>query len=770
VNAGPYPVIRSLVAAGAPEGRGLPVGQPAVFLNSDGDIGPASETEKEPMSPKDPEYDPEYPDDVPTTEEEGPIEVHNPNQNPETPALSVCQDTETPTTVNICNEGPGGGQITFPGPNPNDRPAIQSTPGTAGGIAITTPIVGGAVPPIPVVAVPPIAAGAAGAFGAGAATIAAAGAAAAAGALAGAAAGAAGIVAMAGIVAAPIMAFTGIAGGLPGALPGGVISMDPLNPGTLLNGPNGIVTMAPGTPPGTTLKKIKDKKGRKMKTSEDETNPYQISPILPGEESTIPSETTTFGSTEAGPTTIVFAGPCEKDYTMTWECGTQTMTHKIVDNSVEPATETTVMTTTPTSTDIPLLVTDGTTLIQQSTNPDSSNTVWYSSADPVRPMFGPNKLALYADTDPGGGGITYDYITLGERSTNPGGTTTLWAQTDHSINYGSNKIVFDPAPVDNNIAVYSGTTGQTSVTYSNSMSYLARPLTISTPGAAGTQRILLVQSIVPSGAVGMSLFNMQSGESGTQIEMGQQTVPGSSRTWLLKTGQSTNDFMIEKNSGTYSGSVLIIDDTGMITAPVGYTSKRYDVATSSANPGSTRTIWADSTTSDSLRYGAGNVLVDPAPTVANAIPVYTGTGGQVDTAATTTPATLRRPLTISAGNVTYAATINTTGATDCSVQIAPTGTGNNRASLTLGRTAFSRWLFGTDSLQNNTDDFFVSKFGSGVYAIKTAASDHLVVLKTDSHRRDSISLQALQTLATPIQYGLIPQLSLARSLDQLNLH
>jgi hypothetical protein len=171
--------------------------------------------------------------------------------------------------------------------------------------------------------------------------------------------------------------------------------MDPNLPGVLLNGPNPIVTMDPEAPPSTMLK-VKNNEDEIMKTG-DITNPYHISPILPGDTTVIPSQQTTFGSTTIGPTTVAWTGPCEKDYTMTWDCTTETMTHKIVDNSVIPATETTVMTTTPTSTDIPLVVTDGTTLIPSASNPDSSNTIWLDSADTTHPKFGSEFLALASD-------------------------------------------------------------------------------------------------------------------------------------------------------------------------------------------------------------------------------------------------------------------------------------------------------------------------------------------------------------------------------------
>ena len=162
---------------------------------------------------------------------------------------------------------------------------------------------------------------------------------------------------------------------------------------------------------------------------------------------------------------------------------------------------------------------------------------------------------------------------------------------------------------------------------------------------------------------------------------------------------------------------------GLIASTNGYSAYRYDVTGVSANPGSTNSIWADSGNSNSLRYGSGNILVDPAPTIANAIPVYTGVAGQVDTLTTTTAATLSRPVTISAGATTIASTFNTTDA-NCFVNISTTGTTSNRGAVTFGRSAVGQWTIGSDKDNSNADNFFI--FRNGSQSLVIYASDQLL--------------------------------------------
>ena len=173
-------------------------------------------------------------------------------------------------------------------------------------------------------------------------------------------------------------------------------------------------------------------------------------------------------------------------------------------------------------------------------------------------------------------------------------------------------------------------------------------------------------------------------------------------------------------------------------------STRFDLTAASANPGGVTTIWADSTTSNSLRYGAGNVLVDPAPTVANAIPVYTGTGGQVDTFSSGTNATLSRPLyltppnnsntpisfySLSAGRMLADFINGNAGAT----HMAGVRVGGNAAS--------QRWTFGNDYAASGGDDMFLRRDATTpVYALQATSAGFVTTPNgVGSSRYDLIS-------------------------------
>lgn len=419
---GNFPIIRSLATPGSMMGGGLIKNKIAVFANSDGDITP--QIDKQPMDETDPEYDPDYPDDVETTEIEGPMEVTNPNENPDKPAMKVCQNSSNPTTVDICNEGSGGGQITFPG-TPGNYPSITSTPSTGSTIAINVPTIGGA--PTTAVAIPTVAAAgiagaipvAAAAAAAGVAGGAAAGVAAAAGALAGVAAGAGAIVGIGGIIAAPVVALTAVTGGLP-PMPPGSLTIDPLNL-DVLNGEIPLIGWKPNTTPmglqsitTTPNGKIPTTPTGEIPTTESTSDPTTIGTANPESPASIGVPELIVESTTS-PTILTLAGPCDKEAKYVWDCSTGTLQLVIVDKTdPENPSASVIQSWTETDTIINVLNEAGAlnadclTLSAQLSNPGStpSTTIWLDSADVTRPKFGNTYLALASDI--AGAGLTTD--------------------------------------------------------------------------------------------------------------------------------------------------------------------------------------------------------------------------------------------------------------------------------------------------------------------------------------------------------------------------
>lgn len=256
---------------------------------------------------------------------------------------------------------------------------------------------------------------------------------------------------------------------------------------------------------------------------------------------------------------------------------------------------------------------------------------------------------------------------------------------------------------------------------------LFRPINISPPAVTGTNLYAFTADGTVNGAgrVYGRINNNAAGNSSASLFLGKPFVNATSLTWEFGTDSTVNNtdnFYIRHNK---TGKMaLTIGATDIISFDTALSGPRYDFTTVAANPGSTTTLWVN-TTGTALSFGASKVLTSAAATTINAIPAFSTTTGVTSVAATTTAATLARPITISAGNTTTAATISTANA-DCTMQVATSLTSTNRGSITFGKTAFSRWLMGSDSALNNTDDFFISKFGSGIYAVKINNSDHLV--------------------------------------------
>lgn len=602
---GNFPIIRSLATPGSMMGGGLIKNRIAVFANSDGDITP--QIDKQPMDETDPEYDPDYPDDVETTEIEGPMEVTNPNENPDKPAMKVCQNSSNPTTVDICNEGSGGGQITFPG-TPGNYPSITSTPSTGSTIAINVPTVGGA--PTTAVAIPTVAAAgiagaipvAAAAAAAGVAGGAAAGVAAAAGALAGVAAGAGAIVGIGGIIAAPVVALTAVTGGLP-PMPPGSLTIDPLNL-DVLNGEIPLIGWKPNTTPmglqsitTTTNGKIPTTITGEIPTTESTSDPTTIGTANPDEPASIGVPELIVESTTS-PTILTLAGPCDKEAKYVWDCSTGTLQLVIVDKTdpVNPSASV-IQSWTETDTIINVLNEAGAlnadclTLSAQLSNPGStpSTTIWLDSADVTRPKFGNTYLALASDI--AGAGLTTD--------TNP---------------------------IANELSVYADVSGNRKT--ANAPVTLGRPLTVSNTTGGN----ILTVSGPTNGMTQMLFYNTQPGQSGTGLTFGQPLVGGTSRTWSFNSGTTTNTFWLWKNSGAFTGNVLEVSDAGIVNGPSGFSSKRFNLTAQSSNPGGVNTLWLDSADTTRPKLGAtslalsSDIKTDSNP-VANALVVYSDASG-----------------------------------------------------------------------------------------------------------------------------------------------
>lgn len=239
-----------------------------------------------------------------------------------------------------------------------------------------------------------------------------------------------------------------------------------------------------------------------------------------------------------------------------------------------------------------------------------------------------------------------------------------------------------------------------------------RPLTITVPTVSGTNVYTLTAqgTVNGSGRVYMQAINNAVGNSSAGLFLGKPFVGTTSLTWEFgvdSTVNNTDDFYIRHNRTNKNS--IIIGSNDVVTFDTAMNGPRYDITTRTVNPGSINTLW--SFTGNILRFGASGVVTTAATTTVNTIPAFSTTGAVLSTTATTTPATLSRPITISAGNTATAATFNTTNA-NCSVIISTTSTSRNRGVVTFGRTAVGQWTIGTDKDSNNSDNFFIFRSGA----------------------------------------------------------
>ena len=315
-----------------------------------------------------------------------------------------------------------------------------------------------------------------------------------------------------------------------------------------------------------------------------------------------------------------------------------------------------------------------TTLTTSAANPGGASTLWYNSAsDVTRPFFGPTTLALTSDL---------------KTDTNP---------------IADNLVVYADAAGNRKTAGGAGAISTINSVLNINSANLATVLNVTSANLLPTMKISSTNATSNRGAVGFGISAIGA--------------------WEIGSGSvsNLNDFYIFSQT---KGNILKVNGTdGLINSTNGFIGTRYDVSGVAANPGAATTIWADSGNANALRYGAGSVLVNPAPTVVNAIPVYTGVAGQVNTTATITAATLARPITVSAGGVNTAATFNTTDP-NCFVFISTTGATSNRGAVTFGRSAVGQWTIGSDKDNTNNDNFFI--FRAGTQSLVINASDQIV--------------------------------------------
>lgn len=256
-------------------------------------------------------------------------------------------------------------------------------------------------------------------------------------------------------------------------------------------------------------------------------------------------------------------------------------------------------------------------------------------------------------------------------------------------------------------------------------------LDVSTVGGVGDQRVANFSTNATSNRAQLAVINDGGLSHSAAILLGRAV--SSNAEWNLYTDSSANgsdNFNIHKRAGAVQGIAFIIDTNGKVSAPFGLLSPSLTISDSASNPGGSNTLWM----SGGLpRIGSGNVLVDPSPTSANTIPVYTGTAGQVDTLSTTTAASLGRPISISmpvgsSGNPISSINVAAGRPLATILNINSAASGHKAGVQIGGNSQAQRWTMGNDWAQNNSDDFFIRRDDSpAVYAFQAESNGRVTL-------------------------------------------
>jgi hypothetical protein len=298
-------------------------------------------------------------------------------------------------------------------------------------------------------------------------------------------------------------------------------------------------------------------------------------------------------------------------------------------------------------------------------------------------------------------------LTLTPTTPNPGGATTIWANSANAntMMYGSAFVGLAAAStLANSILVATDSRGGYGTAASVINALMPRPMTISSGTFAVDVTALRVSGTNTTSRTLMTLVNTDATSAGTGLQMGDSFAAGTSLTWSINvdsTNSGSNDFAIVKNSGTFTGNVLFIDNTGL-AALVNVSSNSVLLPVVASAPVATANTILWSSASSVVRVNtAGNIiLVGDVATTANAIPVYTNTTGRVGTASTTTAATLARPIAVTSTSNT-AGTFVAAGA-EGNIVIGSNGTS---PLITFGNT--TPYSIGTSG-----DSMYLSKVGS----------------------------------------------------------
>lgn len=274
---------------------------------------------------------------------------------------------------------------------------------------------------------------------------------------------------------------------------------------------------------------------------------------------------------------------------------------------------------------------------------------------------------------------------------NPGTFNTFWYRSGGALMIGSAVLLRSGGVVVDTIPVFQNAAGDMNTAATTTVANLPRPLTVS---AGNTTYVGTFKGTNATNSK-LAIYTDVAANNNACVEFGQAATTA----WQVGTFGGDNFFIWQKSSAL---NRIDINTAGLVSANVGISSSRHDVVNGSSNPGGTTTLWSQS--SGDLNYGATKVLKTTAASV-GVIPVYSTTSGDVVSGVTSSPASLFRPLVVSALSTTYTAMFKNSSTAAIVSMLGGTG-----ATLELGT--------GTDPLSGDNWLIQASSAAAGTLTFK----------------------------------------------------
>jgi len=255
---------------------------------------------------------------------------------------------------------------------------------------------------------------------------------------------------------------------------------------------------------------------------------------------------------------------------------------------------------------------------------------------------------------------------------------------------------------------------------------LGQGLTITHPSDPNADVMGLVvqasQSAVSGKAVKLYVTNTASGTSSSAIALGR--VGSTGWEWYVDPDHTDEDRIVLKRMNWPSNALDVSASDMLVKTPTGLKTTRIDMETTTANPGSSTTLWSDTTSSDCLMYGSEEVaMTTDIPLVTNPtsnnLVVFDSSGGfkRADAVASLGQPLecvgIRFPITQNPDNMFRVGPAPSTGNSAILTMQAPvtgytTINWNGYFSSGAGEVQFNpanaRWRIGVD--QRSSQDFF----------------------------------------------------------------